>query len=183
MIDVRPLRPERREDFFRLHGAGNDWGECFCVAWWVDSWKDWGARTAEQNMALRKELFARGEDDGYLAYDGDDPVGWCQVGPRDRLGKLVEQYGLEPDPDVWAITCFYVAQTARGQGVARVLLETVVEDLRARGVARLEAFPRKEDSSDPLVVWTGPRSLFEHAGFVRERENPRPVYVNRLQPG
>jgi GNAT superfamily N-acetyltransferase len=183
VIRIHPLTPERRPDFFRLHSTDNGWGECFCVAWWVDTWKDWGERTAEQNRALREELFARGQDDGYLAYDDDGPVGWCQVGPRDRLAKLTKQYGLEPDPSAYAMTCFFVAPRARGTGVARALLDAAIDDLRARGIERLEAFPRKGDSSDPLEVWTGPRALFERAGFVLEREEPRPIYVIRLRAG
>lgn len=180
MIEVRRLTPARRADFFRLHAGPNGWGECYCVAWWLSSWDDWADRTAEQNRTFREELFARDEDDGYLAYDGEDPVGWCQVGPRDRLGKLASQYALEPDPLTWAVSCFFIAEHARGTGVARRLLAHVIADLGERGVSRLEAFPSRGEDLDPGEAWTGPERLFRAAGFAETRGGDRPVYVLEL---
>ena len=93
-LEVRRLTAERRSDFDRVHCKANGAEWCRCVAWWVSTWDGWGERTAEQNDALRDELFARGEHDGYLAYRDGVPVGWCQVcllytspSPRDQRGS------------------------------------------------------------------------------------------------
>lgn len=146
------------------------------MAWWVPSWEGWGERTAEENRALREQLLARGEYDGYLLYDGGDPIAWCQVGRRDRLEKLVRQFGLEPDRDAWAITCFEVARERRRQGVASLLLRRVLEDLRARRVTRVQAFPRRGSELAAGELWTGPESMFRRAGFAVVRDDPdRPV--------
>ena len=104
--EVRRLTAELVDDFFRLHSEENGCGWCCCVAWWVPTWEGWGDRSANENRALREKLFKQGEYDGYLLYVDDEPVGWCQVGPRDRLEKLVGQFSLAPDPSAWAITCF-----------------------------------------------------------------------------
>jgi hypothetical protein len=104
-VEVVRFEPGRRADFLALHDDANDAGWCRCVAWWTPTWEGWGERTAEENLALREELLERGEYDGYLAYAGGVPVGWCQAGPRDRLAKLARQFGLAPDPHTWAITC------------------------------------------------------------------------------
>ncbi len=175
-IRVERLDPSRRADFFRVHAPERGEGWCCCVAWWVASWDGWQARTAEENRALRERLFEKGEDDGYLAYEGEEPVGWCQVGRRDRLAKLVSQFDLAPDPDAWAVTCFVVAPESRRRGVARRMLEHVIADLPARGARRLEAFPRRLEPqaggtptpADPGAHWTGPERLFRDLGF-RER--------------
>ena len=165
-MKVRRLTPELEDAFFAFHSnraKGRGW--CFCCAWWVPTWDGWGERTALQNRELRGSLFARGELDGYLLFDEESPVGWCQVGPRDRLAKLVRQFDLTPDPATWAITCFLVVPEARRHGVARALLEGVLADLPARGALRVEAFPRSGANLDALGMWNGPAALFAAAGF------------------
>ena len=167
---------ERREDFYRAHG---DW--CFCVAWHVPTWDGWGDRTAEQNRGLRERLCDSGEYDGYLLYDGDEPVGWCQVGPRDRLAKLRTQFALEPAPENWAITCFQIHPDHRRRGCARRLLTAVLADLRARGVACVEAFPKRGPDLDVDDLWNGPEAMFLAAGFTVTRDDDaRPVLIIEL---
>ena len=175
-LAVHRLDDARRADFYRVHGAecGADW--CRCVAWWVPTWEGWGERTAQENLALREELFDRGEHDGYLLYADGEPVGWCQVGPRDRLAKLVGQMALEPDPEVWAVTCFVVAPRLRRRGLAARLLDGVLADLRARGVRCVEAYPKRGADLDAGELWTGPEGLYARKGFREVRDAaPRPV--------
>ena len=129
-LEIVPLDAGRRADFYRLHGDCNGAGWCACAAWWVPAWDGWGDRTAAENHAVREALFARDEHDGLLAYAAGEPVGWCQLGPRDRLAKLTRQLGLEPDPGAWAVTCFLVAPAWRGAGVARALLAAAAERAR-----------------------------------------------------
>lgn len=178
---VHRLTPSRRDDFLRLHSDANGCGWCRCVAWWVPNWNGWGERTEEDNLALRQALFEQGQDDGYLLYIEDDPVGWSQVGPRDRLAKVVSEYQLPPEPRVWAITCFLLVERARGRGWARLLLQEVMRDLPRRGAEVLEAFPRRGRGLEAGAIWTGPESLFVGLGFelVQEHER-RPRYRRQL---
>jgi GNAT superfamily N-acetyltransferase len=164
-LDVVPVSPANRADFHRVHHDDHDCGWCSCVAWWVPTWDGWGDRTAEENRALRESLFDRGEYDGYLLYADGEPIGWCQVGPRDRLEKLVAQFGLPADPAVWAITCFQIVPAHRGRGRAAALLDGVLLDLQRRGIAAVQAYPRSGERLDPEDAWTGPESLFTSRGF------------------
>lgn len=182
-MDTRVVRlePAGEADFHRVHRAacGEPW--CHCIAWWVPTWDGWGERTASENLELRRELFARGEHDGYLLYVDAEPVAWCQAGPRDRLAKLVQQFELEPDPNTWAVTCFLLAPEQRGKGLARRLLNGVLEDLRARGVQRVEAFPKRGEGLDAADLWNGPERMFAAAGFEVVRDDPtRPVLARDL---
>lgn len=163
----------RRDDFARLHSDANGAGWCRCVAWWVPTWEGWGDRTAAQNAELRDALCDAGHYDGYLAYDAGEPVGWCQAGPRDRLEKLVQQLELEPDPAVWAITCFLVAPSHRHRGVARALLRHALADFHRLGVTRVEAYPREGAGLDEGELWTGPAALFLAEGFRHASDTPR----------
>ncbi len=178
---VVEFSPENREDFFELHSAKNDAGWCFCSAWWVESWDGFGGRSAEQNCRLRENLLDRGEYDGYLLYVNDRPVGWCQVGLRDRLTKLVRQFKRPPDPQVYAITCFFVAPDFRRQGCAETLLVGVIDRLKRRGVKTVEAYPHRGEH-DAEDLWTGPESLFARYGFrVLDDDPRRPVMVLEIR--
>lgn len=177
VITVRPVGPELREDFFRVHSDGCGAGWCSCVAWWVSTWEGWGDRTAIENRTLREALFDRGEHDGFLLYVDGAPKGWCQCGPRDRWPKLTQSYHLEPDPEMYALTCFLLAPDVRGTGLAHELLEQVLEHLAQRGVTRVQAFPRRGHELPADDVWTGPEALFKKADFNVVRDDPaRPIY-------
>ena len=179
---VHRLDAARRGDFFRAHCAEQGTGHCYCVAWHVPTWQGWGERTDAQNRRLREELFERGVFDGYLLYDGGEPVGWCQATRRDELPKLASQFGLPPDPGAFALGCFAVQPRARRRGAARALLAAALADLPSRGARRVEAFP-KRGVSEPGELWNGPEALFRAAGFRVVREDPvRPVLALDLAP-
>ena len=175
-LEIVPIDAGRRADFYRLHGDRNDAGWCACAAWWVPTWDGWADRAAAENHEVRDALFARGEHDGLLAYTDGEPVGWCQLGPRDRLAKLTSQLRLEPDPGAWAVTCFLVAPAWRGGGVAQALLAAAAARARHCGAARLEAFPRRGEGLAADDLWNGPEPLFRAVGFVVARDDAaRPV--------
>lgn len=171
-MTVRRFGPSLREDFFRLHSESNEAGWCRCVAWWVPSWEGWGDRKAEDNREVREGLLERGGYDGYLLFGGTVPIGWCQAGPRDRLEKLVRQFGLQPDTGAWAITCFLIAPRYRRLGLASRLLAGVLADLRERGARRVEAFPKRGQRLQAEDLWNGPEAMFLEAGFRVVRDDP-----------
>jgi GNAT superfamily N-acetyltransferase len=179
---VERFGPTTREDFLRLHSDANGAGWCRCVAWWVPTWDGWGERTALENAELRERLCAEGEYDGLLAYAGDEPVGWCQLGRRDRLAKLVDQLELEPDPETWAVSCFLVAPSHRGRGVACTLLDAAMSTAGENGARRLEGYPRPGAIAAD-EAWTGPERLYASRGFEPVRAaGARSVVALHLGP-
>jgi hypothetical protein len=56
------------------------------------------------------------------------------------------------------------------------LLAGLLPELRARGVKRIEAFPKRGEGLSCGDVWTGPENVFRAAGFEVVRDDPaRPV--------
>lgn len=183
-LEVLPVTANRVGDFFQIHSVEHGCGWCFCVAWWTPTWQGWGERTAEDNHKLRMELFEQGHYDGYLAYVDGEPIGWSQVGRRSRLKKLLDQFGLQETsegPEVWSITCFLVIPKWRRQKVATTMLASILEDLKARGVEIVEAYPKREEAMDDLDLWNGAESMYVHAGFkVIDDDDERPILRNYL---
>lgn len=174
-LKVEPLSPKNQADFFDFHSRVG--GECFCTAWWVPTWDEWRTRNGADNHKLRGELLAGGEYDGYLIYADGRPAGWCQVGKRDRLSKLVTQFGLQPEPEVCAITCFQIDPEFQRRGLASKLLTAVLTALRAKGVQRVQAYPKIDATLPAESQWTGPAGLYEKAGFRKLRDNKtRAIY-------
>lgn len=191
-LSVRALTPADWPVLEALFGARGACGGCWCMAWRVPH-KEWEARKGEPNRRALRDLVMSGAATGCLAFAGDEPVGWCSVGPRAQFRALETKRSLKTDWDerTWSVTCFFIHKDWRGRGVSTRLLEAAVTLARARGATRLEGYPvvptagfggRKMPAA---FAWTGLPQSFERAGFRRLAEAPgaRPIYVRRLRAG
>ena len=125
-------------------------------------------RRARRNRADKKSLVEQGRAHGILVYDGDDPVGWCQYGPREELPRIdaarnYKELGLDAGGRLWRITCLSVDRAHRHRGVAKVALAAALGSIRAQGGGTVEAYPVTHRGA--LAVWFGTRSMFEREGF------------------
>lgn len=143
-------------------------------------------RPREKNKRALHRIVNQGPPPGLLAFDGERPVGWCQLTPRQDLGWLNRKQALEPfdDVPVWALSCFYVR---RGYGRRGVMAALIVEALKAAKRANapaLEAYPI--DTALPgstSNVFTGTVSPFRRLGFrtVALRQPSRPIMRHDLK--
>lgn len=174
---VKKLSFENREDFYKVHRAGEYGDFCLCGFWWYTGQKDWNERTEEDGRAQREDLLSRRISDGYLLYLEGEPVGWCQVYPRDHLPRLVDTYHFKADDSVWCISCFLLIPQVRGKGLAHVFLAKVLGELRKMGVKTVQTFPLSKEGACAEDNWTGPEAIFRQAGFVKIMDHPRrPVW-------
>ena len=178
-VSIFKLAPNVRKDFYKVHCKDNGLDWCQCVAWWCSSWKEFANRKAQENKIQRDSLFDQGIYDGYVLYEKGRPIGSMQVGQRDRLKKLCEQYDSRPNPKVWAITCFAISPHFRGQGYAQEFLKLALEDLKRAGNHLIQAYPII-GTNDP---WTGPISLYKNAGFKTIREDEKCPILQRNLTG
>jgi len=181
---VEAISPENLEDLLRLFDGkafsdNPEWSFCYCQCFYEDPGQIvWTEQTAERNRSMACRRIGNRAMRGYLAYAGDDPVGWCNAAPRHLLHALDD----EPTPDaekIGAIVCFLVAPDHRGKGIAKKLLEAACDGLAAEGLEIAEANPKKESGSD-AENYVGPLSLYLSAGFAIYREDDDgSVYVRR----
>jgi GNAT superfamily N-acetyltransferase len=141
--------------------------------------------------ALRAQL-AETPAPGLVAYLDGEPAGWVGFGPRDRIGRLVRSRTIPKldDLPVWAIYCFTVRVGYRRQGIARALLDGVIEYGREQGAPALEAYP--VDTAGRRIhgtaAYVGTAGMFERAGFRRvvetdARSDHLPRWLMRLDLG
>jgi len=167
-IDIRPLTPQRLPDFLdffeqRAFVDNPKWLSCYCHFPHADHatvvWKD---RSAAQNRAATCDRIENETMTGWLAYAGDEAVGWCNAGPRRFIEGLFD--APEPVADrIGAIACFVIAPAFRGRRIATALLGAACEGLRERGFAWAEAYPR--DGGNAAENHHGPLAMYIAAGF------------------
>jgi GNAT superfamily N-acetyltransferase len=190
-FEIRPLTAELWPQLERLFAEGGDARWCFCTFW---RFPDAGGRKeAERNRRLLRRLADDPPDGlplGLLAFDGERPVGWVSLAPREHLPRLERSRLLAPvdERPVWSIVCFVVAKGERGRGIANALLDAAIDFARNHGASTLEAYPVETDGErvPGAYAYLGVSRMYEKAGFqvvATRRATPttRPRRIMRLE--
>ena len=178
-IACRAANADDRAVITELFGANGASGGCWCMHWRVPKGGAmWKACKGEPNRRAFFKLLRDGRAHGTLAFAGDRPVGWCNIGPLEEFPRIRNSRVLSraAPPGTWSINCFFVAAGWRRRGIASALLKEAVKVAFDRGARVLEAYPTTQKPDQSLVAaftWTGTRSLFAKAGFKPSAENER----------
>ena len=181
------MTSDRLDDFDRLLRSHGDSTGCWCM-WFIRPVTEYHAAGDAGNRSAFSELVATDPVPmGHLAFDGDDPAGWCASGPRRRYTRILKALTLRgrdkaEDESVWLVPCFLIAPEARGRGVATALLGHAVESARNDGATAIEGFPlagsrRRSGGADFM---TGTETLFASCGFEPVRRPSDNRVVMRL---
>jgi GNAT superfamily N-acetyltransferase len=127
----------------------------------------------EQALAQRRKtmrrLLAHPTPPGLLAYVGKQVAGWCGLGPRSEMERLVRSrtIPLVDDRPVWSVVCFLVRTGYRRKGVAQALLQGAIDCAREHGAPALEAYPIDPEGRrvSTSLAYVGTTAMFERAGF------------------
>ncbi len=187
-ITVKPLTPERWSDIERLFGKTGACGGCWCM-WWRLTHSEFERRKGTSNKRAFKKIVQAGGEPGLIAYDADEPVGWCAVQSREAFPRLDRSRILKriDEEPVWSIVCLFVAREYRQRGVSRILLEAAVKHAARCGARIVEGYPvePKKERMPDAFAWTGLASSFRAAGFVEvaRRSPTRPIMRFILNSG
>lgn len=177
-LEIVPATAERWADLENLFGPRGGSNGCWCMFWRLKR-KDFSQNYHEGNHAAMKELTCSNTEPGLLAYDGELPVGWISIGPREDFLALENSRTLKriDDQPVWSIVCFYINRKYRRKGVMSALIHGAVTYAAGHGARIIEAYPLDMHSNllegKKLTGYTGYMgiaSAFEKEGFIKVAE-------------
>ena len=206
-LSIKALTPELTEDYLdffdhRAFSDGSPFYPCYCNAFNLSleqinnelfaKAKALGGGTEEWKNILResaRQMVLDGTIQGYLAYDGELSVGWCNA--NDRLNYYrVGEFDMDSIPEdikpddcpgkgyIKSIVCFEISPTYRGMGIAGKLLAQVCKDAAEEGYSFAEAYP-KEQNQNSTLAFTGPLRLYEKAGFQEHDRNGSAIIMRK----
>ena len=208
-LTIKRMSPELAADYFDFfdHRAFSDnspFYPCYCNAFNMteteieeafEHARANGGGVEDFRLVLREsaeDLVARNIIQGYLAYDGETAIGWCNANDKpnythfgefelDALDAAMDFRELIADDGsrkIKSIVCFEIAPEYRGKGIATALLSRVCADAEREGYDAVEVYPALRDKYDPLD-FTGPVHLYEKAGFVKTAQHGKILVMQK----
>jgi GNAT superfamily N-acetyltransferase len=165
--ETHPVTPDRFEDFADVINRNRRADSCWCLSHRLrlNEIEELGGGSRERAM---RALCERENPPGVVTYLDRTPVGWCNIGPRSEIPRLVHSTLIRPvdDVPVWSIVCIVVRSGHRKQGVTTPLIEGAVAYAGSRGAPAVEAHPvDPKGRMDTTMAFVGTRAMFEKAGF------------------
>lgn len=190
-IEIRKLTPNLAEDYVHFfdvtpHDVNIDERKCYCVTWRSNDSYDNGnywfpSREERRERAI--QFVKAGSLQGYLAYHGNEIVGWCNANADCQLcvNYLRSYWPIEKyraDVKVKSVFCFVIAPEMQRKGIATQLLERVCKDAADDGFDFVEAYVNKK------FIYTdhdfrGPLAMYEKCGFTNYAEREGKVVVRK----
>ena len=145
---IRPLTSELNADYLdffdhRAFTDDNPNGPCYCtspnqekeqIEKMVSEFKTYGVKETLRKYAIK--MLDKNQIHGYLAYDGDLPVGWCNAADMESYAGFVPAFARDIiSGKTISIVCFEIAPEYRGMGIASALIDRVCADAKSRGGA------------------------------------------------
>lgn len=173
-----PLTPDRWSDFEKLFGDNGACGGCWCM-WWRLKRSLYEKQKGKGNKRSIKKIVNSGTAPGILAYDNNNPIGWCAIEPRESYALLENSRVLKriDDKKVWSVVCFFIDKKYRRKGVTEKLLKAALKHAKRNNVKIVEGYPIDSDKTPSVFAWTGFANAFLKVGFkeVRRGSPTRPI--------
>ena len=128
------------------------------------------AAAVRVRRSLLRSLLADDVAPGMLALNGRDAVGWCGLGRRSELPRLLRSRTIPRvhDDDAWCIVCFLGEPGVRRRGVAAALLRGATTYAASAGAIAIEGYPidPRGERVNTADAYVGTVSMFADAGFA-----------------
>ncbi len=183
-IIIRALSPKLLNDYLKFFDntafADNpEWASCYCffpqAPHETCTWKD---RTAEENRIAVIKNINEGKINGFLAYDNNETIGWCNAGPR--INMTISPDYEEPEADkIGSIVCFIIGKKYRRVGIARLLLKSACEAFKLQGFKFAEGYPIKNAEGE-AANHHGPLEMYLSEGFYKHTTEGDTIVMRKI---
>ena len=118
---------------------------CYCTYYFQPKPEEYkNIHSRKRNYAVW--LIENGIMQGYLAYEDNKVIGWCNSNSKKTFPRLNTASDVDKEP-IKSIVCFIVEKEYRNKGVATALLQQVINDAKEEGYKVVEAYPNKSTQS------------------------------------
>lgn len=191
-IEIRKLTPELAEDYVRFfdvtpHDDNVNEHKCYCVCWCNDDYEGKDLSTAEKRRKCAFQYVRNNNLQGYLAYQDDKVVGWCNANTKSdclkcaswrRFMDYVPLEEMNSGLKIKSVFCFVIAPEMKRKGIATLLLERICKDAIQDGFDFVEAYPYKE-SSYQSSDFGGHFEMYEKSGFHITADTDKGLVVRK----
>lgn len=173
-IEIKKLSPKLVDDyinFFDTSALETKENKCYCICWCSADHSDIDDLASQNMRELAIEYIKNGMLQGYLVYDGEQVIGWCNTNEKNNCTKCMswlkymQEVKITADDKVKSIFCFVIAPEYRRNGVATKLLEQIISDAKVEGYDYIEAYPRID--TNLYSNFQGYTAMYEKAGFEK----------------
>ena len=177
-ICIKKFTPDLNSDYLdffdnRAFTDGNPNGPCYCtspnqdedeIKQMVSEFAASGVKETLRKYAVK--MLDRNKIHGYLAYDGDISVGWCNAADMDSYSGFVPGFARENTcGKTISIVCFEIAPEYRGIGIASAFINRICEDAKSNGYSAVEGYAKLSDERNDFD-YQGPLHLYQRLGFA-----------------
>ncbi len=191
-ISIKPLTPELNKDYLdffdnRAFTDDNPNGPCYCtspnqdeeeIKQMVGEFRLFGVKDTVRKYAVK--MLEENKISGYLAYDGEISIGWCNAADMESYVGFVPQFAREKIcGKTISIVCFEIAPEYRGRGIASAFIDRICGDARDKGYVAVEGYANLSDIRNDFD-YQGPVRLYEKAGFVEVAREKGQVVMRKV---
>lgn len=170
-LKIKAVTIDSMDDIGKLFCSDQVVNQCWCM-WFIIPVKDYHAAGTDGNRASFYELMKKDNLPlGLLAYQDDEPVGWCAVGPASRYVRAVKMPTYRGDnasdkDSTWLVPCFFIHKDARGNGVSQALLQEAVNLAKENGATAIDGFPHSGTKKRQVEICRlVTNHFFQHVGL------------------
>jgi len=169
-LKIQALSPKLTDNYLSLFDSmvfdeNPDWSKCYCYSYHFTGPKEEWIREKNRDAVIK--LIKENKMRGYLAFDGDKAIGWCNANEKNNFQLFGE--ANETKSALCSIVCFIISPEYRRKGIAQSLLERVCNDFKGKEISFIEAYPRKESHSCEKN-YHGHLNMYKKLGFEIYKE-------------
>ena len=144
----------------------------------ISEFKSFGVKETLRKYA--SEMLDRNMIHGYLAYDGDQSIGWCNAADTESYSGFVPEFAKKITcGKTISIVCFEIAPEYRGMGIASAFIDRVCNDAKTNGYVAVEGYARLSEERNDFD-YQGPVRLYQKAGFVEAAREGKQVVMRKI---
>ena len=176
-IKIRPLAPELKLDYLdffdnRAFTDENPNGPCYCtspnqdeetIKQMVREFPINGVKETVRKYAVK--MLDENKIQGYLAFDDDISVGWCNAADIESYVGFVPEFArTNTCGKTISIVCFEIAPEYRGMGLASAFIDRICADAKLKGYVAVEGYSKIYEGRNDYDFY-GPVRLYQKSGF------------------